>query len=87
MSNIDKTPEEKKASLALTQIDRIIKDRPSLPDEYSRKKSALIIREGLSYLDDPVGIRERLLRTIVGDAILSVEQEVETSVSAEDEVA
>lgn len=84
MGKVNMDSGEKAAFLANIQIERIIEDPESLQTERSRELCAKLILEGLPFLEDPKKTRSLLLKTIIADAILSIEQEVMNPVSVEE---
>lgn len=84
MGNVDIASEEKVASLANIQIERIIADPESLQTLGSQEICAKIILEGLPFLEDPEKTKSLLLKTVIGEAILRIEQEAVNPVPVEE---
>ncbi len=70
---------------ANTQIERIMADPESLQTQRSQDLCARIIVEGFPFLEDPKRARELLLKTIIGNSILRIEQEAKNPVPVEAE--
>ncbi len=76
-----KLDEKHLALVAEAQISRIIKDPSSLRTPESREAASRAIYKGISFLEDPEGIREVLKKTVLWEAFLAIEEEANGEVA------